>query len=341
MNYYRNKWNLSISGHEAWLFNEEKPTVFPVVDAWYLLKALNEKKPEYCFYCFTEGTEQEKYVFVTSEDINLSVLEKTWGTRDESFIVEGALFDLQRREFITIKDVSPTKKGYFYNFVIYDAGIPHIICDDEKDEYVILYKAKTDFISFHETRSSCVPTVATYCSCKGKNSIKRNRILFFEEVGTEEEQCDFMALQRDLSLVRTQNKASLVRCLYDRKTAENQPAYLHSLPVGKEARFNFKRSKGVKELPMNTFLLGGNSCLIVRSPYGEYGEYVLLIVDGEVYYNNSLSFYDYEVVMDVPDGYQGHLVLKLYYEKSDFENGIAYFDVTERLLHNELNSLYA
>ncbi len=339
MNFYLNKWTVVPSDFGIYLIHDEKPKMFDIIECRQMVRGLMGNYNGYKYYGFYEQ-ERVRFIFVTKESMNFPAIEARWGCKKTALLVEGALYDVKTSRFVTLSSVAPSCKDVFYKFVIYDGGTPNVVYNDVTREYVILYHTTSDVNTIRERRSKIIPTVVTYANSPYANSIKRNRAIFFEPARSSEGQSDFIILEKEMTLTKEQDKASFIRCIYDDQAREEQFSNLHSYSVINEL-LSKASNANIGEVSMTSYIIGGDTCLIVRSPYGDFGELILLIVAGEVFYQNEISFYDYEVVDTTDTALHGHLVLKLYWEKSDIENGISYFDVTERITYERLNNLYA
>ena len=336
-----NKWIIRDTKFGTYLINEKTPKLYEVIDARKICKALGESYNDYNFYCFNPDAERQRFVFVTKADIVLEALEEKWGTRAFGYMMEGALFDLSYGRFVSLKSVKATCGEFFYKFMIYDAGTPHIVFDEESGQYVVLsFSQRSSAVSLQETRSITIPTTVTYLKFDANNNVKRNRTVFYEKPTEDDEELfAFIVLDNDLRAVKSQEKATFARCILGKDIKEGEFTYMHSHFFTRQRPF-CKTPVAISD--MLSYIIGGDTCIVVRSPYGEFGERVLLLVNGEIYYNEKLSFYDLEVVRDITNpNFANHLILKLYYEKSDLENGYFYFDVTDRREYEKISCNYA
>jgi hypothetical protein len=75
--------------------------------------------------------------------------------------------------------------------------------------------------------------------------------------------------------------------------------------------------------------------VIVRSPYGTYGELLILFLNDGISINDENSFYSFEAVEPICANLKDHSIIKVAYELDDFTNREAYFDVTSRMAYQE------
>ena len=330
----------------------------------------NFQKFNYYLFC---RYNQPAYFFVTESEINFSELEQFWGEKREAHLAKGALWDIDKEEFLNINLNSPfsdflkviqSQKGIFYDFIVYDGGIPHIIKVPESDYYAILFEESDGKISIMESR--IIPTAVTYVR-KVDDKISRQRVIFFEDKVDKDY---YITLEHDVKLVlgydetkdifeissipRLKNEGDIERenrvLLLDennqysfdaskillnhficRQTPFGAPTFLY----GEEYDVENEKNENLPSIGMLSYLIGGDTAIVARCPYGKFGDMVMILFD---FHNSTLdfknSFYDYEVVDANDEKIRSHLLLELLFKKDDSRIDRIFFDVTEKKVYD-------
>ena len=133
------QWSIQPISTKNFLTFEKDPSMYLQFQANKLIHNLQkvvESVDHFKYYMFSYKNEI-RFLFITSEDVNFASVDKYSNRQETTFgiIVRGALYDIAFNRFIRFDG---SRKGdVFYNFVIYDCGIPHIVFDEENESYVI------------------------------------------------------------------------------------------------------------------------------------------------------------------------------------------------------------
>ena len=285
---------------------------------------------DYQYYVYYLG-DKPRFVFVTTEVLNLADLESTWGERKYPWLVEGALYDLKYERFVIYPKAKP-KNEYFYLFKIYDGGVPNIVCAGDNSFIFYLNGDHKDSYCFDEY---CIISRVVVHLQEEKGIITRKRVMFYRDMPPEGLTDRMLVLDHDVMLNKKDKDVSYVECLYDSYCRKGDRAMIHFFGLGIYNDFGNVKHDVWKGDPTRVELIGGSSCVVVKTNYGESGDYVFILLHRGTTYDYKYSCFKYERVEPTKEGYVGHIVIREEYEKNDIDNGVDYFDITDRKFYNE------
>ncbi len=275
---------------------------------------------EYKYYVFNYDT-KPRFVFVTKYFLSFCAFFYNMGKRHHSYLVEGALYDLKEEKFIQVdkKGYNIDGKRFFYKFLIYDTGIPNIIYSKQKNKYLIFYRYSKNV--FEE-----VDDITTTVTSVTENGTMR--AIFYKDLFCQEEENKIIILDDSISFLIFENAVNFVELL------RNVPNGNEKVDMAAPELFYERNSFVFKP----TFIVYGDACIIIKTPFGEYGEFIPIIIGQNVLLDYAYGCFKYEVVKaEKRTELFDHLILKCYWAKNDFENAVAYFDVTNgKVYHDEI-----
>ena len=305
-----------------YLVNTEKPEGVDMIPARNLAKKLayfDFDLEKLFFYVFYEGR-IAKYIFVSYGEINLDAFECRLGEKKQNFRLDGVIYDIDKKDFVCPPSVKNVRNSLFYKFLLYDAGLPNIIVDDEKEEYTILYlNSQKEFVY---EKTTCLPTVVTYLNDDGNT---RKRAIFYKKNYLKDYMGDIW-LTNELVVLENDINYKLIY----------QGAEFEAIIFNKQDEVQATKSKNAETtIWLTSYVIRNDSCVIVRSPYGTYGELLILFLNDGISINDENSFYSFEAVEPICANLKDHSIIKVAYELDDFTNREAYFDVTSRMAYQE------
>ena len=267
-----------------------------------------------------------EYIFVTGAKINLSAMEKDYKNFNEAYCVEGALFDLNTMKFISFGE---KKKKAFYKFVIYDGGIPHMVLNDETHGYTIMYifpgdKPEYRFLNVSDSLSIVSHTNYEY---REKNpKLSRKRVFFYKKY---ENDC-FMVLD-ELVFAKKIKNAAFDGCVISDLLQDdiNRAYYKDRLKEVGRTEFVSEDDVLVTTIPLNGYLIGGDSFVVTHDDLGKYGCKVFLFLNDKISYKRSYSCFDCKSVGN-NSGINSHLLVECMLAVNDYDNEKIVFDATTR-----------
>ena len=289
--------------------------------------------PSELYYYVYYIDDNPRFVFVTRHLINIAQLESKWGERDESFNVEGALFDIVKGQFVEFpKDAKPLY-GCFYHYCIHDSGVPNHIVSGDKS-YVFYLEANGFYKYAFESVEKVSQIVVHLTEARGV--ISRKRVYFFKSYTSPECLQDVMLiLEHDIYLNRREENVKFGECLYDGFTRKGELAMIHFFGLGSYNHFDKSKEKVLSKSATKVYIIGGSCCVVVRDYRAEFGEFVFLLLSNDIQYDYYFSCFNYELVNIPKSGFVGHLVVKVHYAVDDFQNKTEIYDITDRKIYHE------
>ncbi len=297
-----------------------------IVDASNLvLKLKAPKNPNY--YVFSYKGEA-RFIFVTRAKMNMHFLE-TYGMNGGSFAVSGALYDLYTQKFITYRG------KYSLEYVIHDAGVPNIIHDKLDEKYVIVHFSDNDAEKYKlETGISKITKFVTHIHVNEEESeIERYRAVFYTVGSTNK----MMLLSNGLDCDINVEGVELQDCIDGIYRTKADEWYLHyfrsmldSTDKLEEVTFEQSNDSFVHEIPITTYTISGDGAIIVNDANAEYGNMILIVPGDDALFYGKNSFFKYEVKTPKDAFGRKHNVIKMLWQRNDFDNSIAFFDICTR-----------
>ena len=269
-----------------------------------------------------------RFIFVTRVDMNVNILE-TYGMYGGSFSVTGALYDNHTFKFVSYKGKTS------FEFIIHDAGIPHVICDRASGEYVILYYSCPcdKFIRF-ETGVSNIQSFVTHIRINEfEKEVERFRVIFYKE----HEKNKMFIISNDLDKDMISTDVTLKECFDGVCRSKVDDWYLSFYrfmisPTASLVDATFKKSTKylVYEVPITSYVISGDGGIIVEDPISKYGNMTLIVPGDDLIFYGDNSFFEYELLTRADMNGCRHNIVKVTWRRNDFDNSTSYYDILNR-----------
>ncbi len=364
------------------LIHESAPEMFEIYPMDKIIEGLDSADCNYkdfYYYMFTKYN-QPAFFFITRSKLNFDALEQVWGEKSEAYLVEGAIWDIDRERYLSIDLNNPfssirknhtSREDFFYKFLIYDGGLPHVVQLNNGDSYAIIVEINEKDIDFVNSR--IIPTCVTYVRNQDSSHICRQRVIFFQD---EIDKNYYSSLEHDVRLIfgfdetepasfskyseskkhfkceredrmitieentfysYTCSKVLFSHCIFGAQAPAGAPTLLHEYENDEDYEFIKKDDhSNISIVDMMSYLISGDTILITRCPYGDFGDMVMVLFEPQsIEFDFNNSFYDYEVVEADDEKIRSHLILKVFFERKNSSFDILYFDVTARTLFDK------
>ena len=313
---------MGINDHQWYVFDyHRKPTLLYSIDPhmYRKLDASRIKKELLSrglkvdglfFYAFSEdGT--PKYIFISKKRINFNQIDYI-DSEEKAFIVEGALYSVSAKRFIKFSG-SRNNKEIFYQFVLYDSGIPHVVYNSKSYNYTVMYIKDKKYV-FVDTDVENDLQFVSYVSCDMESlSRKCKRAIFF----VQDDVHKMIILKDELYCVIEEDGFTLYDVVYRFSKETSSEDYYDAIHSPND--YSNDKTDGKIALCDNKHLYN-DDCIIIKDEtgyYSERGNLAIVYFDYEV--RIGASFFDYSVS-------ENH-ILKAIFKTSDFDNGIEYIDL--------------
>lgn len=267
------------------------------------------------------------YLFITDYKINLSAMEKEYEDRNSAYCVEGALFDLRTLKFVTF---GKSKKDVFFKFMIYDAGIPHIVWNDEDNTFSVMFifPDKKEEYGFLQTRDFPLTiTHLNYDQVNDETFFTRTRAVFFKK----SDKCGFIVLD-ELYLAKKVGNATFSECVVSSQLQDeiNHAYFRENIKESGRSEFVDTELFSVDSKEMENHIIGGDSFVVTQDNSGLYGDKVFLLLNNDISYKRSRSCFAYEAHNIYTGKRKGHLTVTCSLAINDYDNEKIEYDITTR-----------
>ena len=324
-----NEWKLSTYKATDYLVFSKDSRMYPKIPAYYFKERLKlfGATGDYFYYVFS-FQEKPRYIFVTKETVNFASVDLPENRQDSeiALIVEGALYDIRTERFITFD-----KNEIFFKFVLYDAGVPHVIYDEKQACYYIYtlssrraFKGQYIKVSFFED-----PQFTSYIY-KDSHTLELNlmRVIFYKDVKGK----DNMLVLSD----------EIVKILNVKDVAFQDTIPTTSIVASDVEYYNVAYDdEDVADFVVNEYGYFTNNhmvygdALVVRVSKGDWKEYAFVrLNNGKVEFNPQETFFSYKKNENAPGKFFGHNLIEITWSRNDFENETAIMDFTSNTLYS-------
>ena len=318
------QWSIQPISTKNFLTFEKDPSMYLQFQANKLIHNLQkvvESVDHFKYYMFSYKNEI-RFLFITSEDVNFASVDKYSNRQETTFgiIVRGALYDIAFNRFIRFDG---SRKGdVFYNFVIYDCGIPHIVFDEENESYVIGCSNRNRW-TFLRTEYHEGPVLVSHIHFnENRIGCDLTRVVFFKSDDGEDK---MIVLQNELDQVMTEDSVQYENVFYNCSEANSEQHYYHLVHGDLATSGEFINQ--VEELGI--IHITEDDCLIVRDSDTE--DFSILYLNTVVEHDLVNDFFDYSVIDSTEYDYETYpMRIKITYRKDDFENSTAIIDCIKR-----------
>ena len=307
-------WELKRGGEELLFRGNNK--VLPIPG---LLKGLNVALGMELFFYVFSFKKEFRFVFVATDEIDFKRLSspKVRGTGAYSIMVKGALYDLEKKEFIF------NKAGNLNYFVIYDYGIPNVIYNPENGTHIIFSLDGDGEYSFYTTKVRNQPILISHLW--KKKQVGRpinNRLIFFNSDGKIRE--SMMILHEEVLMESLNEDVNFVETITLNDETDSMTAYFYMVH-GRKAQPD-DVYVGI-DSQYHLHLLTSSDAIVVEQSYEDYN---IVFVNGEGHfvYSDDYDCFNYKKVFPTDGTMCTENQVKVYYRKNDFENGTSIFNIS-------------
>ena len=286
------------------------------------------KKPFSLHYYVYAYHGSPRFVFVTKAKMNVHILE-TYGMYGGSFAVTGALYDNRTQNFVSYNGQISLE------YIIHDAGIPHIIYDRISKEYAILgFSTPCDtsmsFIRNVTKISNMVTHIQVNVSLK---EIDRFRAIFY----FVNERKNMLIISNDLDYDLNEEDATLAECFDGvcKTGRDDWYLYYHRLMFSPttslmDTTFELDKEFYIRDISIPTYIISGDGAIIVEDPKSKFGNMTMIIPGDDLISYGNNSFFEYQVLIIRDYFGKKHNVVKMTWARNDFDNSVVYFDIHNR-----------
>ena len=310
------------------------------MDIWkdrYLLSELGENYKHYNFHTFV--FKGEKFVFITKMSINFLSFLNGRTEKEAGFLVEGALYDAKRHKFVDAPCKTDSyKKKHFYEYYIYDASVPNIVFDREKNGYIII-TMKDEKITFTET-CEIITTVTQLFVNESEEGFRR--AIFYEKKKYGKKTKMLLIIDDGLCYYDEAKNVEYNNIVVGKNTTKEEQAFLDALLNNSHIRESFciteETRDAVNLVYLTHYFITGDTCIIVKSNESYLGELTPVLIGKKILLDFNYSGFSYEVLDSIKDEkLKNHLIIKWLWRRNDFENGTSYFDATEMKVYDHVS----
>lgn len=324
-----NEWKLSTYKETDYLVFSKDSRMYPKIPAYCFKERLKlfGATGEYFYYVFS-FQEKPRYIFVSKETVNFASVDLPDIRQDSeiALIVEGALYDIRTERFITFD-----KNEIFFRFVLYDAGVPHVIYDESQACYCIYTLSSRRAFRGQYIKTSCFedPQFTSYIY-KDAHTLELNcmRVIFYKDTKGK----DSMLVIYD----------ELVKEMIVKDVSFHDTIPTTSIVASDVEYFNIAyNDEDVNDFIVNEYgyftnnhMVDGDA-LVVRVSEGDWKEYAFVrLSNGKVEFDPKATFFSYKKVENAPEKFFGHNLIEITWSRNDFENETAIMDFTNNVLYS-------
>ncbi len=303
------EWELNKEGEE--LVYSQTQKVLPIPG---LLNSLNVTSDEPVFFYVFKYKRKERFVLVTKKKVCFrqlcSPLPRSLG--EYAIIVEGALYDLERKRFIFSDG----------QFVLYDYGVPNVIYDHRTGRYVIFALKEGEYV-FYTVKRRHQPIFVSHLWKNTKEKMGRpvnNRLIFFTPDQKDEE--SMVILHEELEFQSLSENVEFCETIPLNDEEASITSYFRSIH-GKDGKEVFE-CHDVRAY--HNKLLTFDDAVSVIQPTGEYN--IVFVQNGRFVHGDSYDCYNYKKIFKIDGTPCQENLIQVYYRLNDFENRTAIFNFT-------------
>lgn len=277
---------------------------------------------QYDYYLF-EYDKTPRFIYCTAFPTNFLALDiNSFRSEKPSAIISyGALYDLNTDSFV---DFGESKTEFFYRFLLYDSGIPHVIYDAVKDNYKVFFMDNDS----NFCKNNFVET-AEYCEIKFISHLSGNklsRIIFYRMKDNNTYNRKMIVLENELDYKMDADDILLARIIYNVSKSDSGYKYFNRVhkQYAEIGSLNAKLKRCTNERAVD------DDAIIIMIPDGLYGNYAFLrIKDGVASIEKEFSMVRFEKFNYYKKGFtlRDNIII-CYWEENDFEVCEAYYDVS-------------
>ena len=328
------EWEIRYSHDQPLMVCSTSASMFANLPARTLINRLGTAHAEdELFYYVFQYSGAARFILCSHERINfacLSFSENKKQNGEFALIVNAALFDLKSGKFVNFFG---KKKDYFYEFVLYDCGVPNCVFDKKTGSYSLFYFIDNygkmmEFVSTKPLQDPIFVSHVDYNYSLLREEI--SRAIFY--VGANDAPT-MLLLKKELSL---EFEKPNVEFLNVETPYGEEDACDRYHVIAHNSRHHFVDPSVYSQIAfMKVKHIANNDVVIVKDELGTYGEKVILtFTPGKPHYDaDQLSMIDYEKYEKALENED--FVLKIWYRRNDFENSEAFVDCSEgRVAYN-------
>lgn len=329
MEMINNEWKLrSYRTTESLVFSRDS-RMYPKIPAHYFKERLElfGANGEYFYYVFS-FQEKPRFIFVAKESINFASIDLPENRQDGkiALVVEGALYDIRTERFITFDS-----NEIFFRYVLYDAGIPHVIYDEEQGSYSFFtlsskgaFKARYKKVFNYED-----PQFISYVY-KDSDTMELNctRVIFYKDTNGK----DNMLVLSDEIVCKISAKDVTFKEIVPTVDAEfSDNEYYKAAYNNENVAYSLLNEYGF----FDNFHLASGDAIIVNVSEGDWKEHAFLRLDnGDIEFNPKETFFSYKKVDSRSEALSGHNLVKIIWRKNDFDNETEVVDFTSNRIYS-------